>query len=154
MTKQLSDHFWLHEFCSSQTAARLGRDIVPTAEEEANITRLCKLVLEPIRAALRLPIVITSGLRPDWLNAAIGGSKTSAHLDGRAADVKVVGMSPAHFSRWIEANAQRLNLPIDQVILEFPPNGWTHLAIADKPRQQFLTARSVGGSTVYTAGIA
>lgn len=152
--KQLTSHFWLHEFTSSQTAARMGREIVPTESEEMNITRLCALLLEPMRAALRLPFVITSGLRPAWLNEAIGGSKTSSHMAGLAADVKVIGMSPVAFTRWVQTHAPANGWPIDQCILEFPPNGWTHLSIADVPRQQFLTAKNQGGRTVYLPGIA
>jgi hypothetical protein len=145
----LSEHFWLHEFTSSETAARLGREIVPTSEQLKQLTRLCVEVLEPIRVRLNRPIVITSGLRPFWLNEAIGGSKTSAHMYGRAADVKAVGMSAATFAGWIKRNAD--DLPIDQVICEF--GQWVHIGIADKPRGQYMTARNVNGKTEYIEGI-
>jgi zinc D-Ala-D-Ala carboxypeptidase len=150
---QLSPHFALHEFLSSQTAARMGRPIVPSLQIIENLTRLCVTLLEPIRVKLQRSIVITSGYRPDWLNVAIGGSKTSNHMMGFAADIKVVGMSPLIFSRWVQHNADAEGWPIDQCILEFPPNGWTHLGIAEKPRQQYLTARSVDGRTAYVNGL-
>ncbi len=150
---QLTDHFFLREFLSSETAARLGQEIVPSAEEIANITRLCKTLLEPIRVKLGKPLVVTSGLRPLWLNLQIGGSTNSAHMHGLAADVKVVGMTPEVFCRWIQMHMEAEDWPIDQCILEFPPNGWTHLSVRDAPRAQFLTARKEHDKTLYVPGI-
>lgn len=151
---QLSQHFFLREFLTSQTAARMGRELVPPPEVIDNLRRLCGVLLEPIRVLLGRPIVVTSGWRPDWLNVAIGGSPTSNHMHGLAADIEVVGMAPPTFARWVEVNAPMQAWPIDQCILEFPPNGWVHLGIsAGKPRNQFMTARSVAGKTVYVPGI-
>lgn len=150
---QLSDHFSLDEFLFSETARRMGRQIEPTPDVVANLRRLCVTLLEPIRVKLGRPLVITSGYRPEWLNVAIGGSKTSNHMRGFAADVKVVGMSPPTFARWVEVQHGIASLPIDQCILEFPPNGWVHLGIAEQPRGEFLTASSVNGRTVYTKGL-
>jgi len=149
----LSAHFTLREFLVSQTAARMGRVILPTEADIRNLTRLCVAVLEPLRIDLGRPILITSGLRPAWLNAAIGGSKTSAHMDGRAADIDVPGLTPLDVCERVRA----LSLPIDQCILEFPPHGWCHVGIAQegaRPRNQYLTARTVSGRTVYSMGIA
>jgi hypothetical protein len=155
MNLSLSPHFTLEEFCASQTAARMGRAIEPTDADLANLTRLCFTVLEPLRASLGAPIRISSGLRPFWLNEAIGGSKTSAHMEGRAADIIVPGMSPAEVCRRMGT----LDLPFDQVILEFPDSagsGWTHIGIAhegSEPRRQYLTARVLNGRTNYEIGI-
>lgn len=149
----LSAHFALAEFCASQTAARLGRTIEPSESDIRNLTRLCVTVLEPLRIELRRSIYISSGLRPPWLNAAIGGSPTSAHMDGRAADIEVPGMTPLQVCEIV----RKLALPIDQCIHEFPPNGWTHLGIAKEGarlRNEYLTARSVNGRTVYEEVIA
>lgn len=148
---KLTEHFFLHEFLSSETAARLGEEIVATPEEVENITKLCKTLLEPIRVLLGRPIVILSGLRPLWLNLAVGGSVNSAHMKGFAADIKVVGMSPEVFCRWIQQRMDAEDWPIDQCILEF--GQWTHLSIGEKHRMQFLTAKRVGKSTVYSNGI-
>lgn len=148
---QLSPHFELREFLASETAARMGKEITPTTEQAANLARLCISLLEPIRMKLGRPLVITSGLRPAWLNEAIGGSKTSAHMNGLAADIKVVGMTPAVFCRWIQMNAEAEDWKFDQCILEF--DQWTHLSVADKPRMQYLTARSDAGHVSYQNGI-
>lgn len=149
----LSEHFSLEEFLTSQTAARMGRLIVAPPQIIDNLRRLCVTLLEPIRVKLGRPLVISSGYRPEWLNSAIGGSKTSAHVHGYAADIEVVGMSPPTFCRWVRMHAELEGWPVDQCILEFPPNGWTHLGIAEKPRQQYLTAVSENGRTVYLNGV-
>lgn len=147
----LTAHFSLHEFLYSETATRLGREIEAPPHVAQNLQRLCSTVLEPARVALGYPMVITSGYRPDWLNAAIGGSRTSAHMDGRAADVKVVGMSPLDFCRWTQARAW----PFDQLIME---GTWTHIGIApagSMPRGQVLTAVfQKGGGVTYRPGLA
>lgn len=146
----LSAHFALSEFLYSETAARMGREIRPTQVEIQNLTRLCLTVLEPLREALGRPLIITSGLRPAWLNIAIGGSKTSAHMDGRAADLQVHGMAPIDVCKTV----RRLQLPIDQCIHEF--NQWTHLGIevaGANLRAEYLTARVVDGRTKYEVGL-
>ena len=149
---KLSEHFDLAEFCTSQEAARRGRAILPTDTDTQNLARLCATVLEPLRMELGRAIVISSGLRPPWLNAVIGGSPTSAHLDGRAADILVPGLTPFEVCERVAA----LRLPVDQCIHEFPPQGWTHVAIpaaGEVPRIQYLTARVVSGRTIYESGV-
>lgn len=146
----LSAHFLLEEFLVSQTAARMGRKIEPADADLRNLTRLCVTILEPLRIDLRRSIHITSGLRPQWLNTAIGGSQTSAHMDGRAADIVVPGMTP----REVCQRVLDLQLPVDQAILEF--GEWSHVGIArdgEAPRNQFLTARVLAGRTVYEKGL-
>ena len=48
-------------------------------------------MLQPIRDAWKGVIVVNSGYRCEALNKAVGGSKTSQHLKGEAADIKVGG---------------------------------------------------------------
>lgn len=148
---KITEHFYLHEFLASEMAARLGQEVKPTPQEILNITRLCRELLEPLRVKLGRGIVITSGLRPLWLNLAIGGSATSAHMHGLAADIKVMGMKPEIFCRWLQQNAEAEDWHFDQCILEF--GQWTHLSIADKPRMEYLTAKKSGNATVYERGI-
>ena len=142
----LSRHFTLDELTASQTATRMGREIVPTPEQLANLQRLAELVLEPLRIQLGRPVVISSGLRPAWLNEQIGGAKNSAHLTGRAADITTIGMTPDTLARFIRNHG----FPVDQVIVEF--GRWVHVAVAEDgrpPRNEYLTASLVGGRTQY-----
>ena len=150
----LTDHFDLPEFLQSQVAIRAGRIVEPTETVIVNLTRLCRDVLEPIRASVGKPINISSGYRPDWLNTMIGGSKKSQHMTGCAADISVEGIAPLILARQI----RDLKLPgLNQCILEYPPNGWVHVSVAEAgatPRYQFLTARlSTDHRVVYSTGL-
>ena len=83
----LSPHFSLSEFTASATARKYG--IVNEAPDEAveNLRRLCYGTLEPLRNALGLPIIITSGYRTKTLNDKLSrSSKHSQHMQGQAAD--------------------------------------------------------------------
>lgn len=51
-------------------------------------------VLERLRVFYGKPITINSGHRCPEHNKAIGGSKNSQHLLGRAADIDIVGIAP------------------------------------------------------------
>jgi hypothetical protein len=149
---QLSGNFWLHEFARSETAARMGREVEIPAPMISNLRLLVSHVLQPLRAHLGAPIAILSGYRPPWLNIAVGGSLSSEHMDGRAADFIVAGCGNAEVCRVIEG----LALPFNQLILEFPPNGWVHVSVPKAgipPDRQVLTAVKRAGRTTYLRGI-
>lgn len=44
-------------------------------------------ILNTLRVLVDCPITVLSGFRSEKVNAAVGGSKNSYHLQGRAADV-------------------------------------------------------------------
>ena len=145
---QLSEHFELAEFLVSETAARRGIANEPTPEIIENLRRLCQLVLEPLRVKLARPVVITSGYRSPALNRAIGGSPTSHHMQGRAADLVVPGITPLAVCQ----AASQLKLPCVQIIHEF--GRWTHLSVATSNElTQLLTAKLNQGKTVYELGL-
>ena len=50
---------------------------------------LCKTVLQPVRDFIGTPIEITSGYRNVGLNGRVGGSSTSLHMQGIAADFTI-----------------------------------------------------------------
>ena len=82
-------HFTLSEFTRSDTAERYRIENTPNESQVRNIECLCALILDPLRDCISHPIYITSGFRVPRLNRLIGGSATSAHMDGLAADFKV-----------------------------------------------------------------
>src|SRR6185436_7541553 len=110
---KLGPHFSLWEFVTSQTGERQQIDNTPTDEVIANLRTLCTTILEPARAALG-PLRISSGYRSAALNAVIGGSKSSAHMLGYAADVIPLSTTKTSFAKWVAANCN-----FDQIILEF-----------------------------------
>lgn len=152
MSDSIGRHFTLQEFTVSALASRLGRDVDQVPQEYlGNLERLVDTCLDPLRERLGRPIVITSGYRPLWLNKLVGGSPTSAHVEGRAADLIVPGVPLLEICKACD----ELALPFDQVILEFPPTGWVHIGIAHvdaAPRRQRLTALKVSGRTRYFPG--
>lgn len=141
--KQLTKNFYLSEFIISQTATRLGIENKPNAQIIENLTILCKNVLQPLRDALKKPIIITSGYRSPQLNKAVKGSSTSQHLTGNAADLIVNSMDNYDLATFI---AQNFNY--DQLILEYysgKSTGWVHVSYAiGKNRKQNLTINSKG----------
>lgn len=141
---QLSEHFSLAEMISSQTASRNHLDNTPNAEQVNNLRHLCATILEPARAALGA-IHISSGYRSVTVNKAVGGSATSAHCLGFAADCEPLMVSEIEFARWVAANCE-----FDQIIMEFGtfPNGdpaWVHVSSDRRNRKQILRTVRGGG---------
>jgi hypothetical protein len=145
---QLSPHFSLSEMIQSSTAVRKGIDNTPNAEQTASLKALCINVLEPVRAHYNKSVKITSGFRCARLNKAVGGSSTSQHCFGQAADFSVEGVSNFVVCQWIVAN-----LSFDQVIYEFGESGWVHCSFDATPRKSILSAKKVSGRTKYLNGL-
>jgi hypothetical protein len=80
-------YFTLKELTRSATAEAKGIDNTPTPEIEKNLTLLVENVLDPLRKLSGKPITVNSGYRCPELNKAVGGSKTSDHVKGFAADI-------------------------------------------------------------------
>lgn len=91
----LTPHFSLREFTESATARKHGIGNDPPPEAVGNLRRLCEGCLEPLREALGLPIVITSGFRTKALNSLLAHtSERSQHMLGQAADFYVSPAEP------------------------------------------------------------
>jgi zinc D-Ala-D-Ala carboxypeptidase len=80
--RRLSTHFTVGEFIDPHEP-----DLPPTVSP-----RLLQ-GLEKFRALLDKPVIITSGWRSTGSNREIGGSPTSQHVSGKAADITVRGVS-------------------------------------------------------------
>jgi uncharacterized protein YcbK (DUF882 family) len=94
---RLSKNFTLWEFLESEKSEELGyMDMQMNIPEKyiLNLKRLCENVLQPIRDKVGA-MTITSGYRCPALNAAINGSKTSDHMQGKAADWRCSNMGKA-----------------------------------------------------------
>jgi len=144
---RISKSFVLDEFLVSQTAERNGIDMAPPDDVMENLHILVNTCLQPLRDSLGSVIYISSGYRPMVLNTLIGGSKTSAHMTGSAADFNCVGYTPLE----VCARAVELCLPYDQIIQEF--GRWIHIGISGNPRKEELTAYRRDGKTRYALGL-
>jgi hypothetical protein len=121
---KLSEHFTLSEM----TRTSSGIANVPTDAEVKALTVLCTTLLEPVRNRFG-PVSIHSGYRGPAVNAAIGGSKTSQHMRGEAADFHCPGATLETVMRWIVVES---GLSYGQVILEGHTKGeptWIHLSL-------------------------
>jgi hypothetical protein len=106
----LSPHFELKEFTESATARRHGIANEPPFEAVENLKHLCVFTLEPLREALGLPLIITSGYRSKAVNDLITHhSSTSQHMKGQAADFYVAQGSVSG-SRFQVSGSKHLNL--------------------------------------------
>lgn len=151
---QLTENFNLRELTKSETALRHGLDNTPNEVVIENLRNLCTYVLQPLRTAYGVPITINSGYRAPEVNAAVGGSKTSDHCRGQAADIEIAGVANADLANYI---AQYFNFT--QLILEFytpgiPDSGWVHVSYdPNNLKRQCLTAMREHGKTVYKPGL-
>ena len=88
--KKLSANFKVKEFACTD-----GTDPVFIDSELVN-------VLQKIRAHFGKAVTITSAYRTPGRNKAVGGETYSQHLYGRAADIKVKGVTPQKVAAYAE----------------------------------------------------
>ena len=84
-------------------------------------------------------IIVNSGYRSAEVNKAVGGSKTSAHLTGYAADIEPENGKNLEFFNFIKDYLTTNNIAFDQLINEKPINGipsWIHIGIRNNKGEQ------------------
>ena len=114
-SRKLSPSFTVREF-----RCRDGTDTIMIDEGLV-------VLLQCIREHFGKPITITSGYRTAEHNAKVGGSKSSQHLLGRAADIQVAGVSPDAVAAYAESL-----MPTWGGVGRYPvkagrANGWVHV---------------------------
>lgn len=128
----MTPHFALREL----TVTATGLPNQPSAADRARLLALCTRVLEPWRS-LTGPLRVTSGYRAPRVNAAVGGSLTSQHMRGEAADVVPLTTDLARAWRLL-LDLVELGLPVDQAIVYQRPagQGWVHVSHATERAQR------------------
>ena len=152
MEKKLSEHFTVSEFTYSQRAVDLGIANTPTEDDLLRISSFVRELLEPLRVAWGSPIRISSGFRGCDLNKAIGGSKTSAHALGYAADLVPCNNDMKGFKKFVLRWLQDNRMSYDQYIDERDKKGneWVHLGWRNRLGQQRKqNLRTVDGKNYY-----
>ena len=151
---KLTNNFTLEELTKSETALRRGLNNTPTVEVVENLKVLAEKVLQPVRDHFAKGVKVNSGYRAPEVNAAVGGSKTSDHCKGMAADIEIPGVPNYNLALWI-----RDNLEYTQLILEFytpgiADSGWVHVSYDPANlKRQVLTAVRKNGKTEYLMGL-
>lgn len=126
-------YFTINELIASDTAKAKGIDNSSTSEVRANLVALIETLLDPLREAWKSPIRVTSGYRCGVLNRAVGGSNTSAHIYGLAADIVPVNGRIKEFKEFCATYFADKKQRFDQVILETKGKSeWVHIGLATK----------------------
>lgn len=132
-------YFTLEELTRSDTASIKHIDNTPDEKTISNLNILVDNLLDTMREKwakycndnnLGNPaIIVTSGYRSNLLNKAVGGSKTSDHLWGFAADLKPANKRMEEFDKFIEQLIPTIKF--SQIIREKPKKGvpsWWHIS--------------------------
>lgn len=142
----LSKYVTLKEFERSSTALRRGINNQMPPYQKANATVLCVRVLDVIREHYDRELDISSGYRSRKLNSVIGGSGTSQHCEGEAADFTIRGLSIDQI--FDDIRFGRIpGLKFDQLIHE---GDWIHISYRkDRLRSEALRATFTKTGVTY-----
>ena len=143
-------YFTIREMKKSNRATKAGIVNEPSIQEVKNLTALIEKVLDPLREAYGRPIIVTSGYRCERLNKLVGGSASSQHKKGEAADIRSVQDTPEENKKLFDLIV-KLKLPFDQLINEYGYD-WVHVSYGPRHRRQKLRAVRKNGRTQYLAG--
>lgn len=147
-------NFSIAELVQSSTAEQLKINNNPPSIVKVHLTETITL-LESIRAEwgkycerhkIENPAIrVTSGYRSPELNKAVGGVKTSAHVEGYAADLQPVNGKQTEFERFMANEFSKMGYAFDQIIIEKSNTSrWVHVGFkrADgKQRRQCFTLK-------------
>jgi len=151
---KLTENFSLAEMVKSETALRQGLDNTPGDVEIANLKRLAENVLQPVRNHYKRGVKVNSGFRHPNVNAAVGGSRTSDHCKGQAADIEIPGVANADLAEWIKDNLEFTQLILEAYTKGVPDSGWVHVSYDPANlKKQVLTATFVKGKAQYSNGL-
>lgn len=129
-------YFSIEELTYSSTANYRGIQNKPSTEEEANLRNLVEDVLDKIRDRYGKPIRVNSGFRNAALNSAVGGSKTSQHMMGEAADITTgTRDGNAALFRIIKEMQRSEEIVFDQLIDE-KNLSWIHVSYTTKRKNR------------------
>lgn len=125
-------NFKISELTHSETANKFRINNTPNMQALDNMLDLIFYVLQPLRDQLGKPIIVTSGFRCLRLNQAVGGVPNSQHLEGKAVDIVVNGMTIDQLIQFIRLS----DIRYDQLIHE---GQWVHISYNHgKNRMQYI----------------
>lgn len=132
------------------TAAELGADQATVTPAIADSLRRVAAWLQAARGVLGVPLRVTRGYSTPEHNAEVGGSPTSDHPNGLAADFMAVGLTPfAVYQRLTKAIEGRQLPAFDQVIY-YAADDHIHVGLGGQGRGQVLL-KTTEGSYVQLA---
>jgi len=141
----LTPHFTLAEMC--KTSAKIADGNIPSHVHIENLKRLCGW-LEMLRSEWNKrygegndPIIINSAYRSWEVNKKAGGSSTSNHLVGCAADIKCAGKEQAlRYAVILLDIADDAKVDFDELIIEVRGSTvWVHFAVRPKGNRRKIS---------------
>ena len=137
---RLSEHFTLGEMTKTKYKTADGN--IPSHVAVENLKRLCSW-LERLRSTYNEkyvkirneePIIVNSGFRSWEVNKLAGGSTTSNHLVGCAADISCLGKEQAlRYATILLDIADESREDFDEIIIEQRGTTvWVHFAVRPK----------------------
>ena len=145
---KLSEHFSLQEMCKTNVK---GVSNTPSAKEIKNLQRVSEW-LEALRTKWNQtygngndPIIINSAFRSPTVNIAVGGSSTSNHLTGCAADIRVLGMEQLmRYATILIDIADETKRDFDELLMERKGDSlWLHFAVRPENNRRKVVFLSV-----------
>ena len=154
-------HFTIEELTRSETARSRGINNTPSAEHEAHLVEMVNNLIDALREQWAVycaneqigtpQLRVSSGYRSPALNAAVGGSNTSAHSIGYALDLVPMNGRLKEFKKFCREFLT--SRAFDQMISEDENASgvpkWIHIGYknaAGQQRRQFLSM--VGGKYI------
>lgn len=124
--EKISENFTLEQLAVCNRYPQFAEANLKYARENYGIlTKLCSIILEPIRLIIG-PFIISSGIRCDALNKAVGGSPTSQHPLGQAVDIIPRRMSVKKAFEMLSKS----KIPFGQLIYEkHGETEWIHISL-------------------------
>lgn len=146
----ITNNFKLVEFLQSDTADRLGIDLLHPPQEILNNIKKSAIKAQEARTILGVPITISNCWRPLELNRAIGSKDSSAHVQGLGVDMIPHGMTIADAFDKLRKH-HTFMVDIDQMIIE---RGCIHIGLLvpgrhPEPRRELRTEVLTYGERHY-----
>jgi hypothetical protein len=159
----MAKYFTAYEFYKSDTARKLNIDNIPNEDEMDNIITTMRM-MDKIRERwteyckennLSKPqILINSGFRCEALNNAVGGSKTSYHRYGSAADFEANNGQNKALFEVVLTMIEDGEITVSQLIWEKGNDNnpdWIHIAVYDgKKKNEILKYEKGKGYRKYS----
>ena len=123
------------EFIVSRDHPNLLDGFIPTEHQERASFWLATFILDLMRDYVRVPIWINSGIRTPTLNRAEGGSLTSQHMEGEAADISCDKLDQC--AAWLRDH-------VNSQIRYYPDRGFIHVSLCRGDLPQYFKVLAGG----------
>ena len=152
---QLSKNFTLEELTRTSKDSLRAINIEQATDDLSvlqNLADVAKKLLQPIRDFYGVPVTVTSGYRCKALNIAVGGSTTSQHSYGEAADIQIDGHSVDEIFADIKSGKVVDLGNVGQVIIEKVGGAkWIHISLMTPRYSAIQKARYGTDDVVFLA---